>query len=644
MIHTIRAFVKSWFATLLLGILIIAFAVTGIYTYGAGQVGSGQRSDTVASAGGKVLPDVVFQRSFEQQLAAVSQQRAQQRQPAATTEEAVRAGFDVSVLNRLGDELALDVIYDRMGINASDRLVQQQIRNTLGFVNQQDYLAQVARLGLTAVSFENELRRQVAQQHVGAAETVGFLAPRSYTALSAVFMNQARDGDFIAVPDSQFPLPPPPTDAQLTQYLQQHQRDLIRPELRTITIVRFSAAALAPTMQVTPEAVEREFNFRRETLSTPEKRTFVQIPLRNAAQGPAIVARLGRGEDPAAVARSIGVEPITYTDRPRSAVTDTRIAAAAFGMTQGQTSVVQGDVAPAVVRVTAITPGREATLAEHRASIENLLKARMAEQRIYQQNEAYQRAHDAGANMMAAATQAGVTAITIGPITENGAPLTGQPNPALTPEILRTAFHDLVQGQESDIIDTGRGEGFAVRVERIRPSGPLQLNDAREQLAQRYMAETRSDQVMARLRDIQARMDRGEALSAIAASVHGTVGHIAGLTPQAAQQEQVLGPQMIQGLFTARVGRTFIGNVRGGVAVGRLTAIRPGDPAAAGRTAEGARDQMSRVLFFEMNNQAQQWARNRVRVRTNIDRARQILRVDPSVIPAAGTNSTNAAR
>jgi peptidyl-prolyl cis-trans isomerase D len=239
-----------------------------------------------------------------------------------------------------------------------------------------------------------------------------------------------------------------------------------------------------------------------------------------------------------------------------------------------------------------------------------------------------------------------VVATTIEPVTANGAPLSGAaPNPLLTPQILQTAFRDLAQGQESDVVEIGRGEAFAVRVERVRPSGPLQLSDARPALAQQYMASTRSDQVMARLHDIQARITRGEPLSAIAASVHGTVGHIAGLTPRSMQSEQVMGRRLMQGLFAARVGGTFIGDVRGGVAVGRLTAIHAPDAAAAARDIGTNRDQLSQSLFLDMNRQAQQWARSRVRVSTNIDRARQVLHVDPASIPApAGTNATNSAQ
>src|SRR5689334_4889273 len=68
MMATIRAFLKSWFATFVLGILIIASAVFGISSSGGGRFGGGQRTDAVAAAGDLTLPDIIYQRAMEQRL------------------------------------------------------------------------------------------------------------------------------------------------------------------------------------------------------------------------------------------------------------------------------------------------------------------------------------------------------------------------------------------------------------------------------------------------------------------------------------------------------------------------------------------------------------------------------------------------
>lgn len=635
MMHTVRAFLKSWFATALLSILIIAFAVTGIYQYGGNR---GALNHALISAGSRTVGDEVFKRSFER----YRQQASQQSQQNVTLAMAVEHGLDRMVLEGMAAQEALADQIEAMGLRPSDHLVAQQIRSNTAFFNpingqfdEAQYRRQIAEGGFVPETFETALRSEVAQTHFASAAQAGFRAPRSYAALDAAFALEARDASFVAIPASVVQPPPPPTDAQLTAFMNEHQAEMTRPEMRIISVVRFSSAALAPTMTVDAAAVEREFNFRRETLSTPERRTFVQIPLRNAGQGADVIARLNRGEDPTAVARAIGVEAIAYADRPRSAVTDTRIAAAAFSMASGQvSSVVQGDVGLAVLKVTSITPGHQATLADARAQIENALKAQAAEQRAYALSEAYDRARRAGANLTAAAAQSGIQAITLGPIAENGASMSGPPNPILTPQILATAFHDLSQGQESDVIEVGRGESYAVRVERVLPPAVPPLAEVRDIVARQYMMQAMARQLRERITAIQARIDHGESLEAIGASVHGQVGHVAGMSRATAQQEHGLGPSLLQAMFGARVGQSFIGEVQGGVAAGKVTAIRNGDITAIAQMTEGSRDQVSRALFNSVAEAAQRWATTHVRMHTDLDRARQVLGVTPEMIPA----------
>jgi peptidyl-prolyl cis-trans isomerase D len=110
--------------------------------------------------------------------------------------------------------------------------------------------------------------------------------------------------------------------------------------------VRFSASQLAPTIKVDEAEVQRQFNFRRDSLSEPERRTIVQVPAPNQAAATQVAARLRAGEAPAAVARALKVEPVRYEAQPRTAVVDRRAAAAAFALPAGGVSApFQGDSA-----------------------------------------------------------------------------------------------------------------------------------------------------------------------------------------------------------------------------------------------------------------------------------------------------------
>jgi peptidyl-prolyl cis-trans isomerase D len=58
--------------------------------------------------------------------------------------------------------------------------------------------------------------------------------------------------------------------------------------------------------------------------------------------------------------------------------------------------------------------------------------------------------------------------LTTAPIAAQGVDQTGQPVPGLTPDALKTAF-ELSSGGESELIEAGKGEYFAVKVEKVIP-------------------------------------------------------------------------------------------------------------------------------------------------------------------------------
>ena len=114
-----------------------------------------------------------------------------------------------------------------------------------------------------------------------------------------------------------------------------------------------------PSVVVDAAAIQKEFDFRKDSLSTPETRSVVQIPVKSAAQGTEAAARLAKGEDPGVIARSYGVQAIVYADKPVGAIADRKLAALAFSLPAGATKgPVQGDLGLAAVKVSKVTPAK----------------------------------------------------------------------------------------------------------------------------------------------------------------------------------------------------------------------------------------------------------------------------------------------
>ena len=61
-------------------------------------------------------------------------------------------------------------------------------------------------------------------------------------------------------------------------------------------------------------------------MSTPELRSLVQIPAKTQADAQKAADRLKKGEDPKAIAKSLGVEAVVYDAKPKSAISDRKVA------------------------------------------------------------------------------------------------------------------------------------------------------------------------------------------------------------------------------------------------------------------------------------------------------------------------------
>ena len=105
-----------------------------------------------------------------------------------------------------------------------------------------------------------------------------------YGAVIASYELESRNVSYLILNPKSVPQPAAPTDAQLQALITQNAATLTRAEVRTVSLVRFSAKAIAPSMPVDEAAVQKLYAFRKDSLSQPEKRSLVEFSTRDAAK------------------------------------------------------------------------------------------------------------------------------------------------------------------------------------------------------------------------------------------------------------------------------------------------------------------------------------------------------------------------
>jgi peptidyl-prolyl cis-trans isomerase D len=387
---------------------------------------------------------------------------------------------------------------------------------------------------------------------------------------------------------------------------------------------------VSQTLPISAADLQKRYEFRRDTLSQPETRSLVQIPVKDAAAGQAVAARLNRGEDPAAVAKSLGVEAIVYEDKPRTAVADPKVGQAAFALKAGQvSSPIQGGLGMAVVKITKVTPGRTVSLEEIRPQLEAELRRDAAGEKVYEMTQVYEDAHADGASLADAAKKAGVPAVTLGPVTAEGRNLQNQPQPGLNPKILQAAF-GLAAGAESDLQELGNGEYFAVRVEKVIPKALPPLAEVKPLLARVWMQREMIKRLQARADALAARVKKGESLEAVAASAGSQVVRVPAVSRQTAAQSRELSRDGLTKAFAAKPGEVFTAeHTQFGLIVGRLEQVATPSAAELAPIAENVRPQMTMGLFRDIGDSARRAARAELKVKTYPAKARAALGLPP---------------
>ena len=623
MISHFRNFAKSPVAIVLFVLLMISFAVVGSQMDVFGAFGTKH----VISAGDRSVDAAEYRADFERVRSNLQEQAGRP----VSIQDMVDENIDARFLESQTQQKGFLAWAWKAGIRPGQALIIKQIRKIPAFFNQvtgqfdqAQYEQALAQQNATPAQLEQEFRDQYATEHFAAGLFAGARAPRIYAALLAGQALETRDGRWFLVTPAMAGAVPNPTDAQLNSFIQENAERLRRPEFRIASVALFTPTAADSAAPISDEKITERFNFRRDALSEPEKRTFVTFSAPSRAVADRIAAALRAGQSPADVGRANSIEPADYTDSPRTVLGDQAVGAGVFALQAGQVSdPIQAGVGFTVAKVTAITPAKPATLEGSRAAIVEELRQEDARQKTYARVEAYERARQGGKSMADAAQEVGARVITLPPFTQDGKLPNGQPLQA--PEQIFSTAWGLSKGGESDIVDAGQGQYFAVRVDDIRPAALPTLTEVREPLTQQWKLREEARLLAAKAEELAGRVRSGQDIAAVAASANATLVTRTGIQ-QSRDSQTALGQGVLQGLFGQGAGQVFsLPNAQSSYVVGRVDRIHAAVPALAAPLVEQARPRITQDIVQAMIQSSIEAGARDVKAKNDPVLARQAL-------------------
>ena len=331
MLTAFRKFARSWVSGIIIGLLVISFGIWGV-----NDIFTGGSPDAVAKVAGKSITQDEYRKEFDRLL---KRAKADAKRD-ISTEEARAQGLDSAVLEQMVASRAFAAMTDGLGIKAANAVVQAEIAKIPAFQDQitrrfsQDaYQMALRDNGFTPVEFESSVRSDLTRQRLTLAVSSGFRAPRVFASQTLAYGTERRMVTIIPVPAGFVGGPRQPNDAQLKALYDESRTQLMRPETRTLTMAVASLADFETKVKVDEAQAQEIFGRNKERLSSPAKRGLVQLVASDRAKADQAAARLRAGEDPAAIAKSLGLSsPVVLSNVTIGGIPDQNVAKAAFDM------------------------------------------------------------------------------------------------------------------------------------------------------------------------------------------------------------------------------------------------------------------------------------------------------------------------
>ena len=302
--------------------------------------------------------------------------------------------------------------------------------------------------------------------------------------------------------------------------------------MRELTVVLFNPGKLADSQTVDPAMAKKEFDFHKDAYSTPEKRSFAQVTVKDAKAAAAAAAALRSGKPADVAAKAAGGQASSQKDLPKTGIADPKVASAVFGLKAGEVSEpIQGDTGFVVVKLEQITPGRAATFEEKRDEIEKSLRLRAAEDKVQDMVQRYGELRDSGTSAAEAGRKVGAEVtdtvpITARGLTAEGQPFNGQANPAFVSKVVSEGFAQGKSGGNGQAKKFGGSVYYDVNVKAIHPPYTPKLDEVRARVTQMWAQTKMESRLKAASDDLVKRLKKGEPIDKVAASVHAQAQHL----------------------------------------------------------------------------------------------------------------------
>ncbi|TFF25078.1 peptidylprolyl isomerase [Jiella endophytica] len=516
MLETMRRSVSGWTAKILLGLLVLSFAIWGIGTSFTGGL-----SRTVISAGDTEVTPSEYAFAYSQAINRISRQIGRQ----ITSQEAATYGVDQGVTSQLIAGAVLDEQSRNLGLGVSDERLARVIaedptfRDANGNFSRSNFRSILANAGINESDYVAQQMNVARRGQLIDAVARDAGTPEVFLTALGLYNGERRSIDYVSLSAPDASSIADPTDEQLSSYFDQNKARYAAPEFRSIAFAEVTPQALADEKSVTDAEVKADYEARKQTYSTPERRDVQQIVFSDKEAAEAAKAKLDSGTGFEEVAKEAGRSPadIALGTVSKAAIPDQKIADAAFSLKEGDVSaIVDGVFGPVILRVTRIEPESVKPLAEVEGEIRKALALSKAADAVDAAYTAYEDARGGGATFDEAAKQAAIPVKTVKAVDRNGNGPDGKPVDLPQKSDLLAAAFDSEPGVDALPVNVDPNGYVFYDVASIDPAHDRPLDEVRDEVVADWKKERANEQLDEQAKKLAKEVEDGKSIADIA--------------------------------------------------------------------------------------------------------------------------------
>jgi peptidyl-prolyl cis-trans isomerase D len=559
----------------------------------------GAGSGAIATVGGHDITPAQFQQEFQ-----IGWRRVVERFPdPSQIPPDMRHSVAQQTLDKLVTQQALADEVKRLALTVPDSAVRQSVFATQGFqgpdgsFSRPIFLQLLQNNGLTEASYLDLVRQDLAQNQLLGAVQASVVPSGLLTNLVFTYMNEKRQADTVLLPFAGQAPPTDPGDTVLRRFYDNNAPRYTAPEYRHIKAVVLSPDTIARGLSLSDADMKAWFAQHQAEFKAPEKRSLQVVTTSTADLAKTLAAEWTGGaswEAIQAAAKAAGASAASLDDTTRSGVPSPELAKAAFAAAlDSVTGPIQEPLGFQLVRVTKIDPARNPGFADLTETIRQRLGAEKAADLIDARAQKFQDVFAGGAKIDEIPSDLGAAGAE-GTLDAQGNTLDGTPAPLpakgdLRQQIIAAAF----KTNPGDAIQPTEGPQhawYAVAVDSVTKPALKPFDTVRGQV----LADWQHDQIRHTQETAAAKLltlvKSGQSLTSAAWGSGLTVSQIPPLERNRPQDG--IPAELIQTIFTLRVGQATMVETNAGFMVASLAKIIKPDP----KTDAGGLEQATKGL------------------------------------------------